>query len=108
MNGLLLKRYKISYYRGQPRGFATLPKGHVFKVMIPPKTRKQQYQYVIQLDASVFILSLYQQFSVTIWSSCTKHNLTTSLIECFSVDLVDLPPIKFLFDTSCLSLCIVQ
>ena len=84
LNGLLLKRYKINYYRGQPRGFATLPKGHVFKVVIPPKTKKQQYQYVIRPDASAFILSLYQQFSVTIWSSCTKQNLTTSLNECFS------------------------
>ena len=94
LNGLLLKRYMINYYHGNPKGFANLVEGFVYKLKTPQRVQgKQHFQYVVRLDdMATFLHCTHRHFKICIWSSLNKEHINIALFECFDeiASLVDM------------------
>ena len=84
LNGLLLKRYRITYNRESGSGWVSDDISELYKVITPPKPhRRAHVQYVVRPDAQSFLQHCGKVFSLFLWSSCTKQNLDDAMQVCF-------------------------
>ncbi|MCO5565202.1 hypothetical protein L7F22_018875 [Adiantum nelumboides] len=84
MNGLLMRRYKVSFYKGIARSSTLDWARSKYQVVTRPNvTGKIQFEYVVRPNASKVLDALLQRAQVALWSSMTQDNLVVTLNPCF-------------------------
>ncbi|MCO5586419.1 hypothetical protein L7F22_040359 [Adiantum nelumboides] len=84
MNGLLIRRYKVSFYKGIARSSTLDWARSKYQVVVGTNvTGKMQFEYVVRPNASNFLDALLQRAQVALWSSMTQDNLAVALSACF-------------------------
>ncbi|MCO5614941.1 hypothetical protein L7F22_069226 [Adiantum nelumboides] len=84
VNGLLIRRYKVSYYKGIARSSTPdLARSKYLVVTGPNVIGKMQFEYVVRPNASTFLDALLTRAQVVLWSCMTSDNLAFDLSACF-------------------------
>ncbi|MCO5568034.1 hypothetical protein L7F22_021730 [Adiantum nelumboides] len=83
-NGLLLRRYKVSYYKGIARSSTLDLARSKYQVVTGPNVQgKMQFEYVVRPNASTFLDALLTRAQVVLWRCVTQDNLQFALSACF-------------------------
>ncbi|MCO5561647.1 hypothetical protein L7F22_015268 [Adiantum nelumboides] len=84
MNGLLIRRYKVSFYKGIARSSTLDWARSKYRVVTGPNVAgKMQFEYVVKPNASKFLDALLTRAQVALWSCMTQENLALDLSACF-------------------------
>ncbi|MCO5601226.1 hypothetical protein L7F22_055345 [Adiantum nelumboides] len=84
VNGLLIRRYKVCYYKGIARSSTPNLARSKYQVVTGPNVKgKMQFEYVFRPNASTFLDALLTRAQVVLWSYITQDNLAFALSACF-------------------------
>lgn len=84
LNGLLLKRYRITYNREMGRGWVRSDINKLYNIFTPSRFKgKPHFQYVVRPNTLHFIQGCDHNFKVVFWSSCTHENLNETINACW-------------------------
>ncbi|MCO5576660.1 hypothetical protein L7F22_030475 [Adiantum nelumboides] len=84
MNGLLIRRYKVPFYKGIARNNTLDWERSKYQIVTGQNvTGKMQFEYVVRPNASNFLDALLQRAEVALWSCMTQDNLALALSACY-------------------------
>ncbi|MCO5559391.1 hypothetical protein L7F22_012990 [Adiantum nelumboides] len=84
MNGLLIRRYKVFFYKGIVRSNTPDWARSKYQIVTGPNViGKMQFEYAVKPNASTFLDALLLRAQVGLWSCMTQDNLALALSACF-------------------------
>ena len=84
MNGLLIQRCPVTYYRGKARSSVPTMAHFSYEVKNTPRDPgKRHYEFVVRPNVRHFLHALRQRTQIVLWSSMNLENLEVALTTCF-------------------------